>query len=67
MLRLRLQKVRHTGELDLIMAHYVYGASKRTLARQQGVNEGYPHSPSGRGGLYRWLPVDAERAAGHGS
>ncbi|MCS4333685.1 antiterminator Q family protein [Klebsiella variicola] len=35
----RLQKVRHTGELDLIMAHYVYGASKRTLARQQGVNE----------------------------
>ncbi|MBV4411700.1 antitermination protein Q [Enterobacteriaceae bacterium YMB-R22] len=29
----RLRKVRQAGEYDLLIAHYVYGASKRTLAR----------------------------------
>ena len=29
----RLRQIRQTGEFDLVVAHYVYGASKRTLAR----------------------------------
>ena len=29
----RLRQIRQTGEYDLLMAHYVYGVSKRTLAR----------------------------------
>lgn len=35
----RLQQVRQTGEFDLLMAHYVYGVSKRTLARWRGLDE----------------------------
>lgn len=29
----RLRKTRQSGEFDLLMAHYVYGIPKRTLAR----------------------------------